>query len=139
MMNGDISNETSPRIIVSIDVVAESEIVENKRFARSAQVERKVKGINNLALSHLWNMANKYGLSVELLAYEDDLWTQEMLDKFMARLDNRGANPFNYAQVYEDVASFVGDMPYRPNLQGVIDTRERVARYGSKGIELENF
>lgn len=139
MMNGDISNATSPRIVVAVDVVAESEIVESKRFARTAKMERKVKGLNNLSLSHLWNMANKYGLSVELIGYEEDLWTQEHLDKLMARLDSRGANPFNYAELYESVASFVSDMPYRPNLHGVIDTRERVARYGSKGIELENF
>jgi hypothetical protein len=34
---------------------------------------------------------------------------------------------------------FIGDLPYRSNLKGVIDIRTRVARYGSWGIELNNL
>jgi hypothetical protein len=42
LINGDISNETSPRLIVVIDVVVESEIVESKKFLKT-KLERKVK------------------------------------------------------------------------------------------------
>lgn len=139
MKNGDISNETSPRIIVNIDVVVNSELVENKRVLRSSTMERKVTGLNNLALSHLWNMANKYGLSAELVGFENDLWSQEHLNSLMDRLDSRGGNPFNYALVYSNIEDFIGELPYRSNLKGVIDLRERVARYGSYGVELDNL
>ena len=138
MLNGDISNETSPRAIVLIDVVASSDIVEGRNLLKKTQ-ERKVTRPNNLALSHLWNMSNKYGLSLELAAFESDLWSQGQLDSFMDRMDRRGGNPFNYAELYQDVDDFISELPYRTNLKGVIDLRERVARYGSWGIELDNL
>jgi hypothetical protein len=139
MIGGDISNESPPRIIVTVDVVAVSELVENKRLLRGNFMERKVTSLNNLALSRLWNISAQYGLSVELAGFADDLWNQEHLDKLMARLDSRGGNPFNYAELYDDIPNFVSELPYRSNLKGVVDLQERVARYGSWGIELNNL
>jgi hypothetical protein len=34
---------------------------------------------------------------------------------------------------------FISELPYRTNLKGVVDLKERVARYGSWGIELRNL
>lgn len=138
MINGDISNETSPRIIVVIDVVANSEIIESRKLLRTI-TERKVTSLNNLALSELWNTSNKFGLSVELVGFENESWTQEHLNSFMDKLERRGGNPFNYAELYSDINDFIGELPYRNNLKGVIDLKERVARYGSWGIELNNL
>lgn len=138
MINGDISNETPPRLIVAIDVVAKSELEEGKGFLNRSLQRVKVVP-NNLALSHLWNISDKFGLSVELAAFESELWTKKDLDDFMDRLDRRGANPFNYAELYNDIEDFISDMPYRPNLKGVVDLPERVMRYGSYGIELQNI
>lgn len=138
MINGDISNESPPRVIVLIDVVANSDVEEEKKLLRT-NTERKVTSLNHLALSHLWNLADKYGLSVELAAYKSELWTQKHLDEFMDKLERRGGNPFNYAELYNDMEDFIGELPYRNNLRGVIDLRERVARYGSWGIELDNL
>ena len=137
MKGGDISNETSPRLIVMIDVVATSELEENRGFLRTS-VERKVIRPNNVALSHLWNLSNKYGLSLEIAAFETENWNQGQLDKFMDKMDRRGGNPFNYAELYSDIEDFISELPYRTNLKGVVDLRERVARYGSWGIELDN-
>ena len=138
MINGDISNETSPRIIVVIDVVANSEIFEEKKILRTI-VERKVVSLNNVALSELWTVSNKYGLSVELAGFANEMWTQGHLDSFMERLERRGGNPFNYAELYSDINEFISELPYRSNLKGVVDLRERIARYGSWGIELNNL
>jgi hypothetical protein len=138
LINGDISNETSPRIIVVIDVVANSEIFEEKKILRTI-VERKVVSLNNTALSELWTVSNKYGLSVELAGFQNEMWTQAHLEKFMERLDRRGGNPFNYAELYSDITDFIGELPYRTNLRGVVDLRERIVRYGSWGIELNNL
>jgi hypothetical protein len=139
VLNGDISNETPPRIIVTIDVVVDSEIVESKRLLRGAHTVRSVKGLNNAYLSHLWNKSFQYGIAVELAAFEDELWTQEQIDKFMLRLDNRGGNPFNYAELYPSIPDLVGELPYRANLKGVIDINERVMRYGSWGMSIEDL
>jgi hypothetical protein len=138
LINGDISNETSPRIIVVIDVVANSEIFEEKKILRTI-VERKVVSLNNVALSELWTVSNKYGLSVELAGFANEMWAQSHLDSFMERLERRGGNPFNYAELYSDIDEFISELPYRTNLKGVVDLRERIARYGSWGIELNNL
>jgi len=138
MRGGDISNETPPRIIVVIDVVCESVIKEERKFFRGTQY-RTYSKLNNLALSELWRLADRYGLSVELAAFEDELWTQETLDAFIDKLERRGGNPFNYAELYVNIEDFIGDLPYRNNLKGVIDLQSRVARYGSWGIELNNL
>jgi hypothetical protein len=138
LINGDISNATPPRLIVIIDAVAESEIEEKKGLFKT-KAERTFPKLMARELSHLWTLSNKYGLSVELAAFEADLWTQGALDAFMERLDRRGANPFNYAELYPDVDEFIKDMPYRANLKGIVDIPGRVARYGSFGIELNNL
>lgn len=138
MQGGDIANDSGPRIIVVIDTVVKSEVEEIKKLF-STSTDRKVLGLNNAALSLLWNRSFKFGLSVELAAFASEMWTQEHLDALMERLDNRGGNPFNYAELYSDINDFIGELPYRNNLKGVIDLRERVARYGSWGLELENL
>lgn len=137
MIKGDISNATPLRLIVVMDVVAQSHLEEKGVLIKSSQRTSIVP--NNLALSQLWNISDKFGLSVELAAYKTEAWTQKDLDSFMERLERRGANPFNYAELYDSIDDFISDLPYRPNLQGVVDLRERVARYGSWGIELDNL
>lgn len=138
MRGGDISNDTPPRIIVIIDVVTESVLKEDRRLFRSSK-ERVYSKLNKLALSELWRLSNLYGLSVELAAFEDEGWTQESMDSFIDKLERRGGNPFNYSELYLDIEDFIGDLPYRSNLKGVIDIQGRVARYGSWGIELNNL
>lgn len=139
MRNGDISNETPPRIIVTIDVVVQSEVEETKPLFGKSKIARKITALNNAPLSRLWNAAFKYGLAVELAAFEDDGWTQESVSKLMDRLDNRGGNPFNYAELYPAFKDLVSELPYRTNLKAVIDLSDRVARYGSWGLDLNNL
>lgn len=139
MINGDISNETPPRIVVTIDVITQSEVEESKKLFGSKSFGRKITELNRPELSRLWNASFTYGLAVELAAFEEDFWTQEAVDKLMARLDNRGGNPFNYAELYPSFRELVEDLPYRTNLKAVIDTPGQVARYGSWGLDLANL
>jgi hypothetical protein len=131
MRGGDISNETPRRLIVVIDVIGSSEVEEDKKLLRRSVTKRSEVSYDNRVLSYLWNFSSKHGLSVELVAFADEVWEQSDLDRVMARLDGRGANPFNHAEVYPSVEDFINDLPYRPNLQGVVDMHPRAARYGS--------
>ncbi len=137
MRGGDISNETPPRLIVLIDTVVESEVVEKRNVLFKQQV-RNVKKLNHLALSQLWLISDKYGLSVELAGFEDEYWTQEHLDTVMEKLERRGGNPFNYAELYDNLDEFIGELPYRSNLKGVVSNGQS-ARFGSWGIDLINL
>ena len=139
MINGDISNETPPRIIVTLDVVVQSELEKTKSVFGKPKLSKKITSLNNAPLSKLWNSAFKYGVAVELAAFQDEGWSQEDLDKLMDRLENRGGNPFNYAELYDSFHDLVGELPYRANLKAVIDTSGQVARYGSWGLDLANL
>ena len=120
-----------------IDAVADITFEEARKGLRKT-VTPKVKWRKE-SLSHLWNMAYKYGLSVELAGTEEDGWTDTLLSNMMDKLDNRGGNPFNYYYVYEDIQEIVDELPYKANFKGIIDNPGRVARFGSWGIELQNL
>ena len=138
MKNGDISNETSPRIIVLAEVIVDRNEETKKKLFKSKTV-LTLGELHRLELSSLWSLTTKYGFSTELAGFESEDWTQEMLDKIMDILDRRGGNPFNYAQIYSTPQELVGDLPYRVNLRGVIDIPSRIALYGSHGVELQNL
>lgn len=141
MQGGDIAAETPPRIIVGIDVIAQSTLVEERgKLARwKTEQKRYIESYNWAQLSAIWNKSFRYGLSVELAASRAEHWTQDHLLQVMERLDSRGGNPFNEATLYDSLEDFITELPYRVNLKGVIDLRGRVAFYGSWGIELDNL
>lgn len=131
MRGGDISNETPRRLIVVADVIGSSDISEERGLLGRKKRLRSKMSFDNRVLSYLWNFSSQYGLSVELAAFEDEVWSESDLTAIMDRLDRRGANPFNYAELYPSLEDFINDLPYRPNLQGVVDLHNRAARYGS--------
>jgi hypothetical protein len=138
MKNGDISNVSSPQVICLTDVVIGLVEGETKRLL-SRKTDYKVGDINLQSTNKLWIMANNYGISLELAGFEDQGWTEELLEKSFEKLERRVVNPFNYWQLYENVEELVGLLPYRANLRGVIDVPGRVARYGSAGVEIDNL
>ena len=138
MKGGDISNVSSPQLIVLSEVVCPLvESVTSKMFSK--KVERSLGELNVLPINRLWHMGTDYGVSLELAAFSTDGWTSLLLEKLMERMERRVANPFNYFELYENIEEFIGMIPYRPNLRGVVDVSGRVARYGSAGIELQNL
>lgn len=139
MWRGDISNETPPRVIVGIDAVVSSEIDEKKSLFGKSTITRKIVSLNNAALSRLWNIAFNYGIAIELAAVEADGWDQAQVDKLMDKLERRGGNPFNYAELYSSLEDFVSELPYRTNLKGIIDSPDKAGRYGSWRIDLETL
>ena len=138
MKGGDISNVSSPQVICVTDVLIPLKM-EEERGLFSRKSKHALGDINVLAANKLWLLSNNYALSLELVGFANEGWTEELLDKAFERLERRVVNPFNYWELYEDVDELVGVLPYRPNLKGVIDKSDRVARYGSAGVELNNL
>ena len=138
MKNGDISNVSSPQVICVTDVVVSLVQEETKSFL-SKKTTSKVGNIEGLNANKLWIMSNNYGISLEMAGFADQGWTEELLEKAFEKLERRVVNPFNYWQLYEDPEELVIGLPYRPNLKAVIDIPDRVARYGSAGVEIGNI
>ena len=138
MKGGDISNVSSPQVIVTTEVIIK--LVEKESgvlFLKKK--EFKLGEINLLSCNKLWLTSTNYGLSLELAGFADQGWTEELLEKTFETLERKVANPFNYHQLYDNVDDLVKLLPYRPNLKGVIDIPSRVARYGSAGVEIDNL
>jgi len=138
MKNGDISNVSSPQIVCVTDLVIGLAEVETKTFL-SKKISFKIGKIDAQNANKLWIMSNKYEISLELAGFESEGWTEELLDKAFDTLERRVVNPFNYWQLYEDVDELIVGLPYRPNLKAVLDIPNRVARYGSAGVQIDNI
>ena len=138
MKNGDISNVSSPQVIATTKLVLNL-IEEESRRLLIKQTSYKLGDINLVATNKLWAMSNNYGISLELAGFEEEGWTEALLDKAFEKLERRVVNPFNYYQLYESVDELVSMIPYRPNLKAIVDTPDRVARYGSAGVEIDNL
>lgn len=138
MKGGDISNVSSPQCIATTTLVIKLVEEESRRFL-AKHIEYKLGEIDMLAANKLWLISNNYGLSLELAGFADEGWTEELLDKAFEKLERRVVNPFNYHQLYESVDELVGTLPYRPNLKAVLDVPDRVARYGSAGVQIDSI
>lgn len=131
MKGGDISNEVPLRVAVTLDCIIDR-----------SPTFKKVLGIpiigeevtyNRQALSLFWRFAEKYEYRLELVGFG---YSQKEMNRVQEDLDNLGTNPFNYYHAYPVVADLVAELPYRPELKGVVDIPERGLRYGSKYIDI---
>jgi hypothetical protein len=128
---GDISNEVPLRVVVILDCVLDRKPTVKKVlgipvFGEESQYSRQ-------SLSLFWRFAEKYGYSLELVGFG---YTKKEMEEVFEDLNNLGTNPFNYVNRYESVADLVGELPYRPELKGVVDIPSRGLRYGSKYLDM---
>ena len=133
MQFGDISNDIPKRIIVIADVFILTEIEQlPKKYKLIKQTRKKVSFKKEvLSKLYLWGMQTPYTL--ELASFD---LTQEELQKLYDTLDEYGTNPFRYCVSYASTQDLVNQLPYRPELLGVIDKPDRLLRYGSWGMDI---
>jgi hypothetical protein len=132
MKGGDISNEVPLRVAVALDCIIDRSPTFKKVLGIPIVGEQVT--YNRQSLSLFWRFAEKYEYRLELVGFG---YTQKEMDRVQEDLDNLGTNPFNYYHAYPVVADFVAELPYRPELKGVVDIPERGLRYGSKYINIE--
>ena len=131
MKNGDISNELPQRIIVVSDVFLQTELKVTKRF-KVLPVVKTDTNVNRQTLSQLYIYTTRKGVTLELASFD---MSEEELGEFMDKLDNMGTNPFRYYSSYESVNHLVAELPYRPEVVGVLDVQSRQLRYGHWGLD----
>lgn len=135
MQNNDLSNEIPKRLIITTDFFVQEEVIPDdtkRKLFRKPKVKKK-KIINRAYLSRLYLYAQKVPYNLELVSFDMD---DEQLAEFADTLDKAGVNPFRFCTSYDSVEHLVADLPYRPEVIGVLDTPTRLLRYGSKGLDI---
>jgi hypothetical protein len=131
MKNGDLSNEMPRRVLVNLDLIV----------TRKPRVERKFKLIpvvkedvsyDRLFLNKLYMYTTRSEVTLELIAFD---MTDDDLLVIYNELDNMGTNPFRYHTAYKSLKTLVADLPYRPEVIGVMDNQENRLMYGHWGLD----
>lgn len=129
MLKGDISNELPKRMLVTTDIIMDVEINIKKKLLiiPTVKVQKKFR---RDALSYLYIFTTRAGFTLELISFDlGDADLQESMDI----LDNMGTNPFRYYSAYESDKHLLSELPYRPEVVGVVDVDSRLLRYGHWG------
>jgi hypothetical protein len=131
MKNGDISNELPKRILVTTDAFSIVESSVKKRFKVIPKVHKELK-LRKDILSKFYLFTTRKGVTLELISYEIN---SNDLEELMLTLDAMGTNPFRYSRAYDSIEAVVQDLPYRPEVLGVIDMPKNLLRYGHWGMD----
>ena len=134
MQNGDISNALPKRVLVTTDVIADV-YDEKKRVLGIPRVKKRVE-YNRLVLSHLYMVTLRRGWTMELVSFSH---SEKELADVVLYLDKFGTNPFRYATAYKNIDKLVDELPYRPEVIGVIDMPQRLLRYGRWGLDFPSL
>ena len=132
MLKGDISNDLPIRIIVTSDVFLQTEINKEKKRRFLPAVPKLSQKIDRSILSKLYIYTTRQGVTLELASFD---LSEKDLSQLMDKLDNMGTNPFRYYTSYDSVEHLVAELPYRPEVLGVMDIPSRLLRYGHWGLD----
>lgn len=135
MRNGDISNEIPQRVLVVMDIFMIVEVTIKKRL-KVFPVPSVEKKLRRDILSALYLFTTNRGVTLELVSYT---LNDEQLSESMDYLDTVGTNPFRYSSSYESINHLMTELPYRPEVIGVIDVPSNILRYGHWGLDFNNL
>lgn len=132
MLKGDISNDFPRRVLVTTDLIVNQE-VSIKKVLRVIPTIQKKYTFNSQVLSRVYLFATRSEYTFELVSYDMD---NDELDELIGSLEKSGTNPFRYSTAYDSIDHLVSQLPYRPEVVGVIDRPDRLLRYGSWGMDV---
>lgn len=139
MKDNDLSAAPTPRYYVLSDVVfrmKETTVVKRKMLRTSTSTEWVVSP-DMAVLSLLWRFSEKMGVRMELIFVGER--AVEMAPGLWEMLDETAANPFNDWQAMENYHGILRDLPYRPDILGVIALPTDSAHFGGRGLTIANL
>ena len=81
-------------------------------------------------------LTSRRGVTLELVSFD---LSEEELNEVMLVLDKMGTNPFRYCTPYDRFEQLVVELPYRPEVIGVLDLPTRLLRYGHWGLDFNSL
>ena len=130
MYKGDLSNEAPKRVLVSADILLiKFPIIEKKfKFLPVKSVDIK---FDRILLNKFYVYTTHAGVTLELVSFDYD---DNELELLYNNLDRVGTNPFRYYSAYSSPKKLAADLPYRPEVVGVIDPEHQLM-YGKWGLD----
>ena len=135
MRKGDISNDIPQRLLVTTDVFIGTEVSLQKRL-KLFKVPKVKRNVRREVLSYLYLYTNKRGVTLELVSFDFD---EDELLELINFLDYYGTNPFRYHTSYSSNKKLVDELPYRPEVVGVLDIPSRLLQYGHWGLDINSL
>jgi hypothetical protein len=133
--NGDLSNALPLRVLVTADVIIDAYEEKQRGVLGIPKMKKRVE-YNRLVLSHLYMVTVRRGWTMELISFTH---SEKALADLVLYLDKFGTNPFRYATSYKNIEKLVDELPYRPEVVGVIDMPHRLLRYGRWGLDFPSL
>lgn len=130
MIRGDISEAIPRRILITNRAISDKTESE-KKFLWFKTGTTVTHSYNREIMAMLWKFVEKTGAALELVVFEEDGISD---DEAMQLLEAFGTSPINYGRLYESTDDLVEDLPFRPEVLGVLDTPEYRGRYGGWSI-----
>ncbi len=130
MIRGEISEAIPRRILVTNRAISDKVETEKKFLFFKTGVDVSFE-YNREVLSLLWRFSSRTGVSFELIVFDDDGLTD---GEAMQLLEAFGTTPINYGRSYGTIEDLLEDLPYRPEVLGVVDLPEHAGRYGGWSV-----
>jgi hypothetical protein len=130
MYKGDLSNEAPKRVLVNSDVLLiKMPKIEKKYKFLSVKSEEIL--FDRLLLNKFYVYTTHAGVTLELISFE---YKEKELERLYNDIERAGTNPFRYYTAYSSPKALASDLPYRPEVIGVIDPEHQLM-YGKWGLD----
>lgn len=130
MRGGDLDNSIAHRWMITLDALTGHKKMPAKTWRKSWDAVARETPIEPLALGRCWQWADRAGVRFECVVFDMPHEYAEALEKHLDRL---GAHPIVWVSVYKSPQDLQRNLAFRPDVQAVLDVKERAGLWGSRG------